>query len=356
MNNSDQIIQEDLSFIAQAALPWAELAGKNVLITGASGALPAYMVETILYLNEKVFEAKATIFALVRNEAKAKARFKRYENNPYLKFIIQDVCDKIVVDDDLDYIIHAASQASPKYYGQDPVGTLLPNVLGTYHLLELARQKRLKAFLFFSSSTVYGKMIANDGSAAEADFGVLNPLTIAACYPESKRMGETMCAAWLSQYQIPIKIIRPFHTYGPGISLDDGRVFADFCKNIINDEAISLNSDGSAKRAFCYLADATIGFFTVLLKGEVGEAYNVAGAEEISILELARLLVGLFPEKNIDISYQENTNKGYLKTAVTSYVPNSNKLKALGWQQKYPIKEGFRRMITNYLNELGSEA
>jgi nucleoside-diphosphate-sugar epimerase len=345
INNFTKIIDEDLAYIASADLPWRELEGKNILITGANGALPAYMVETILYLNDKLFKQKSTIFALVRNPEKAQKRFERYQNNKHLKFIFQDVCNKIILNESLDYIIHAASQASPKYYGQDPVGTLLPNVLGTYNLLELARQKAVKNFLFFSAGAVYGAVGGNGILTKEENFGPLNPLTTEACYSESKRMGETMCLAWFNQYKVPIKIVRPFHTYGPGIELDDGRVFADFVRNIIHHENITMNSDGSAKRTFCYLADAVIGFFTVLFKGNIGEAYNVAGDKEISILELAQVLVDLFPEKNLEIIYKENKNKGYVKTSAIPYSPDINKIEKLGWKAKYSIRDGFKRMI-----------
>jgi nucleoside-diphosphate-sugar epimerase len=351
INNFKKIIEEDLSYITDVDLPWRELEGKNILISGASGALPAYMVESILYLNDKFFRQKSTIFALVRNKEKAQNRFERYKDNKYLKFIIQDVCDKIALDEDIDYIIHAASNASPKYYGQDPVGTLLPNVLGTYNLLELARKKNVKCFLFFSSGSVYGNIENYVNLTAEGDFGMLNPLSINSCYPESKRMGETMCAAWLSQYHVPFKIIRPFHTYGPGISLSDGRVFADFCRNIVNNEDIIINSDGSAKRAFCYLADATIGFFMVLLKGKIGEAYNIAGGDEISILELARILVELFPEKKLKIIHKPNIDKAYLRTNVSDYAPDTAKIKNLGWTPKYSIEAGFMRTINSYFYE-----
>lgn len=352
MNNFRTIIQEDLDYIVSSDLPWHKLEGKNILISGANGALPAYMVESILYLNNNIFKKKSTVFALARNPIKARKRFKNYVNDKHLKFVFQDVCDNINISENLDYIIHAASQASPKYYGDDPTGTLLPNVLGTYNLLELARKKKVDGFLFFSSSTVYGDLSRlNNYVSGENNFGSLNPLSIESCYSESKRMGENMCMAWLSQYKVPVKIIRPFHVYGPGISLDDGRVFADFCKNIVNNENIVMNSDGSAKRSFCYIADAVVGFFTVLLRGNVGEAYNIAGNKETSILELAKMLVGLFPDKKLKVLYKKNQKKGYLKNNISSYSPNIEKIKKLGWKPKYNIKSGFKRTINNYLYE-----
>jgi len=349
INNYTKIIDEDLAYIAGADLPWREFEGKNVLITGANGALPAYMAETILYLNDKLFKRKATVFALVRNPAKAKKRFEGYQKNQHLKFIFQDVCDKIIFNESLDYIIHAASQASPKHYGQDPAGTLLPNVLGTYNLLELARQKNIKCFLFFSAGAVYGAAGGNGVLIKEENFGPLNPLTADACYSESKRLGETMCLAWFNQYKVPIKIVRPFHTYGPGIELDDGRVFSDFCNNIINNQNIKMNSDGGAKRTFCYLADAVIGFFTVLLKGRVGQAYNIAGEKATGILELAQILIGFFPEKNLKVIFKDDRDKAPVKTNAPIYGPDITKIKELGWKQKYTVAEGFKRILDDYL-------
>ncbi|KKQ40670.1 MAG: hypothetical protein US58_C0014G0032 [Candidatus Magasanikbacteria bacterium GW2011_GWA2_37_8] len=342
------IIDEDLFYITEADLPWRELEGKTILVSGANGMLPAYMVETILYLNNTIFKEKTTILALVRDLEKAQGRFSRYKNNNHLKFIVQDVCNKIVIDGKVDYIIHAASQASPKFYRRDPVGTILPNVLGTYNLLELAREKSIKGFLYFSAGAVYGKRINDDKLITENDFGSLNPSTVEACYPESKRLGETMCMAWFSQYNVPIKIIRPFHTYGPGVALDDGRVFADFVRNIINNDNLVINSDGSARRPFCYLSDAVIGFFTVLLKGNIGEAYNIAGKKEIGILELANMLVDLFPEKNLKIVFKENIDKDYVQTAVSQYSPDVSKITSLGWDDKISLEDGFKKMVNYY--------
>lgn len=348
-NDALKIIDEDLAYIVKADLPWQDLEGKNILITGANGTLPAYMVETILYLNGNVFKEKATVFALVRDLKKAEKRFARYEKEENLKFVVQDVCEKIELNEKLDYIIHAASQASPKLYGRDPVGTILPNVLGTNNLLSLAQQKSVDCFLFFSAGAVYGQKNNENKLISENDFGSLNPFTVEACYSESKRMGESMCAAWHEQYKVPVKVVRPFHTYGPGVALNDGRVFADFVRNIVNNEDLVMNSDGSAERPFCYIADATVAFFTVLLKGEVGQAYNVAAKDEISIKELAIKLTKLFPEKNLKVIYQENTDKGYLKTGISQYSPDISKIAALGWTDKISIEVGFKKMI-NYYN------
>jgi UDP-glucuronate decarboxylase len=333
-------------------LPWNEFEGKTVLISGANGFLPAYMVETLLYLNETRHHTPTKVIGLVRNIDKAKARFAAYQNRSDLQFLVQDVCDPVKIDLPMDYIIHAASQASPKYYGIDPVGTLSANVLGTFNLLNLAKEKKVKGFLFFSSGEVYGQVPSSDKPIGETDFGVLDPAAVRSCYGESKRMGETMCVAWAHQFSIPTKMVRPVHTYGPGMSFDDGRVFADFVANVVQNQNIVMKSDGRAIRAFCYLADATKAYFTVLLRGKIGEAYNVGNANaELSVLELAEMLVKLFPEKNLQVVRQIPLvdAHGYLPSSVIHNTINMDKINQLGWIADTSPLVGFERTVRSYL-------
>lgn len=348
-NMSNSIIEDDLKFVINSDNPWNSLEGKNILITGANGFLPAYLIETILYLNEKKFIDKTNIFALVRNKEKALKRFHNYKNRKELKFIIQDVCNPINLVDDIHYIIHAASQASPKFYKKDPVGTLCPNVIGTYYLLEMARRKNVEGFLFFSSGEVYGEVNGNKIPTKEDFYGYVNPTDIRSSYAESKRMGENMCVSWFKQYDIPTKIVRPFHTYGPGMDLSDGRVFADFVSNIVNQENIVIKSEGKAIRAFCYLADATAGFFMVLFKGKDGEAYNIGNDKgEISIINLAEKLVNLFPQYKLKVIRKERKNSNYLESEISRNCPDISKVRSIGWEPKYSIEEGFKRTVQSF--------
>jgi UDP-glucuronate decarboxylase len=343
------IIQDDLKAIVGADLPWTVFAGKTVLVSGASGCLPAYMVETLLYLNEHRDRPPTRVIGLVRNRERAEERFAAYRDRPDLHLVTGDVCEPLPVDEPIHFIIHAASQASPKYYGGDPVGTLASNVLGTYHLLDLAADQRIEAFLFFSSGEVYGQVAPDRIPIQETDFGYLDPTDLRSCYGESKRMGETMCVAWAHQFGVPAKIVRPFHTYGPGMRLDDGRVFADFVADIVNDRDIALKSDGRAVRPFCYVADATAGFFAVLLRGAVCQAYNVGSREEISILDLAHLLVAAFPEKGLHVVRQSAAfSTGYLQSPIPRNCPDLAKVKALGWEPHTSIREGFDRTVRSF--------
>lgn len=346
----NQIIKEDLEFITESNLPWHKLEGKNILIAGAGGSLAAYLVKTILYLNETRFHKKAKVFGLIRNKKSVSFRFADYKNRKDLVFFTQDVCNPIKIKNKIHFIIHAASRATPKYYGKDPVGVLSANILGTTNLLKLAKQKKVASFLFFSSGEVYGEVAEKDIPTKENMYGYVDPTVVRSCYAESKRMGETICVSYAHQYGVPAKIVRPFHTYGPGMALDDGRVYADFVSNIVNNQNIIMKSNGSATRAFCYIADATIGFFKVLLQGKTCEPYNVGNDKgEISIMELAHRLVKLFPEKKLKVIRQESCLlKGYIKSKISRTCPDISKIRALGWTPKYSIEEGFSRTVRSF--------
>lgn len=344
------IIEQDLLEITNSNLPWENFANTTILITGANGFLPAYMVETLLYLNDKK-KLNISILALVRNQNKAQKRFSAYTKRKDIQFIIGDVCTPFVVDKKLDYIIHAASQASPKYYSTDPVGTLSPNIIGTYNLLELSRLHQVKSFLFFSSAEIYGRVDPTHQYTNENTYGNINPTDIRSCYAESKRMGETLCVSYHHQYNIQTKIVRPFHTYGPGMQLDDGRVFADFVADILNNRDITLLSDGSAVRTFCYLSDAVLGFFTILLKGESAQAYNISNPDcVLSIAELAKILINLFPEKKLQLIFKKRKEEvNYLQSAISRNCPDISKAMRLGWHPKISVEEGFGRTINSFL-------
>ncbi len=347
----NKIIKEDVEGIIQSLPDLQKLSGKVVLISGANGFLPAYMVETLLYLNNIYPNFGLRVIALVRNKAKAEKRFNHLLDNVYFSIKVQDVCEEINIEGEINYIVHAASQASPKYYGIDPVGTLNANILGTINLIKLAHLKKAESFLYFSSGEVYGDVSQDQYPIKEDTFGYINPVNVRSCYAESKRMGENICVSWFHQFGVKAKIVRPFHTYGPGMALDDGRVFADFVANIINKEDIILNSDGSARRAFCYLADATKAFFMVLINGKDGEAYNVGNpGQEYSILELANILVGIKPGLKLKVLVNNKPliDKGYLKSPLVRNTPDTSKVAQIGWQPTVSVIDGFTRTIHSY--------
>lgn len=344
-----RILEEDLRAILARDLPWHALSGKRIVLTGAGGFLGGYLVRTLLALHRvgKVSEPLQVV-APVRNVERAKAKLRDCLGDTQLCLVHGDLNDIAVPAlGDVHYVIHNASQASPRYYGSDPVGTMLPNTVGTAALLDvLRRSSDPRGMLFVSSSEVYGA-VSSESYLREQDYGIVDPMGLRACYAESKRAGEALCVAFHHQHRIPAWVVRPFHTYGPGLAPDDGRVFSDFAYNVARNEHIVMNSDGSARRAFCYASDAVAGFFTVLLRGEPAHAYNVANQRgELSVMELAELLVGLFPQKALRVEHRVAADPtGYLRSSVNRIVPDTTRLESLGWRAEVSPALGFKRMI-----------
>lgn len=339
----NKIIKEDIANILNETLPWQKLNSKTFMVTGANGFIPSYIVETLLALTN------VKVIAVVRNKEKADKKFASHKENKNLKIIVQDISKPINYNEKIDFIIHAASQASPKYYGIDPVGTLKANTIGTYNMLELAKKNMVEKFLFFSTGEVYGIINKNTPDLNEEYTGNVNCTDVRACYGESKRMGENMCVCYSHQYGFLVNMIRLSHTYGPGVLLNDGRVFGDFVNNILNNQNIVLNSDGSAKRSFVYVSDMIKAMFYVLFFGENQNAYNISSEKETSILELAETLIDLYPQKHLKVEFAKDVfRKGYIKSLSSRANFNIDKIKKLGWKQSIDIRTGFQRMIESY--------
>lgn len=348
----NKIIREDMENILSRSDDYTWLNDSSVLISGAYGMLASYVVYFLIYLCEKGIVNNVQILAQGRNEEKMCNRFGKYFDKSYFVYISDDICSPIKIDKKIDYIIHAASLASPQYYGTNPVDVLKPNTLGTYNLLELARENSVKSFLYFSSGDVYGYLPLREQMYDENDYGYVDPTNVRSCYGESKRMGETMCVSFFEQYSVPAKIVRIAHTYGPTLDLEnDKRMFAEFVKNIVKGEDIEMKSDGMAERMLCYIADATDAFLRILCYGENGQAYNMYNnSNPIKIKDLAEMLVNLYPEKGLKVKYCIRDSKdSYVESPVVkSPIMDTKKLQKLGWKVKYSNQEGFKRTIDSF--------
>ena len=343
---NDQIILEDMRTIYQSRKDWDELKNARIYFSGATGSIASYCILFLIFLNEYE-DFHISIYAGVRNPDKAARMFGRYVGKDYFHLIVSDISLPFDEDIQLDYMVHAASLASPQYYGCAPVETMLPNVVGTNELLRWCRFHPVKGFLFFSSGAVYG-VINGQQSIAEEDVGTMDFLAEGNVYSESKRCGEALCRAYYKEYGIPVKVARINHTYSPTMDIvHDKRVFSEFVSNIIKGENIVLKSDGQARRAFCYITDTVTAVFQILFQGKEGENYNVGNTDEyVRISELAELLVNLFPEKNLIVSYGTRNDSGYKPIPESQAVKFSvGKLNKLGWYPKITLKEGAYRTI-----------
>lgn len=352
INYKDKTVQEDLEEIIKSdQIAWDKLKDKRVLITGASGMLATYLVYVLAKLNE-TFNYNIQILATGRNRGKLEKKFQGLTDSNVL-LIQHDVATPFAFDENIDYIIHAASNASPHFILTDPVGIIRANVLGTSNLLEFSRSQKLENFLFLSTREIYGKAISE--LISEESYGGFDILESRACYPESKRMAETLLKSYSDQYSLPFTIARIAHSYGPGMELaGDGRIMSDLLSNVVNGENIILKSDGRAERAFCYLSDAVAGIFTILLNGEDGNAYNIANEEEpIEIRTLAQKLVDLFAEKELKVMFDipETMSKGYSQMGRTRL--DTRKLEKLGWKKKVPLDVGLVKTVRSFEEKNG---
>lgn len=345
----NKILREDVTNILSASLPWHQLNKKIILVTGGAGFLASYIVETLLALPTIGIQPRKVV-CLARNLEKARSRFSHHISNPDLEFLQGDVCDVTGIDGEVDVIIHAASLASPKYYSIDPVGVINANVIGTRNMLNIAKKKKSSHFLFLSSGEIYGQFDSSHQSTKENDMGYLDCMQVRSCYAESKRLGENMCVAYHHQFGLNTIIVRPFHTYGPGMDISDGRVFSDFVSDILNRRDIVLKSDGLSSRPFCYVSDAIVGFFTALLFGAAGQVYNVGNPQQqLSIKELASALVTEFSELAIKVLFSvRDKSDGYLVSPVLKNTPDIYKITNLGWIPTINVEQGFRRTVDSF--------
>lgn len=340
------VVEGDVARICDSDLPWAQFFGKTILITGASGMLPSYLVHTLHALND-TRGAGLNVIGLVRNEEKARRMLGPVVDRPDFSLLVQDISAPLSVDGPVDIIVHGASAARPAQHGANPVGTIRANVEGTLNLLDLAIAKASEQFTLMSSAEVYGRQTDSDTLITEDSYGAVDPLTPRACYPEGKRAAETITACYRAQHDLDCTIGRFGHVYGPGMALDDGRVQADFASDVVAGRDIVLNSDGSASRTYTYVSDAISGLCHAMLLGE-DLAYNIADPLGlVTIRQLAQLFTWARPDLNLRVTFKRREDE-------RSYSPqtqlglDSTKLRALGWEPQIDLRHGIDRMVSSY--------
>lgn len=331
MNNS--IFEEDIKNIIND-FDMSVFDGKTILVTGATGLIGKLCVKSLLNSGYNT-----QVIALVRDEEKAKNIFGESKR---LTYLVQDINQRINTTRRVDYIIHAASTTSSKDFVEKPVETIYTAINGSRNILEFAKNKRLEGMVYLSSLEIYG--VNEKENIKERDYGYIDILNPRSSYSESKKMVETMCISYGTEYGIPVKIARLAQTFGAGVSISDNRVFAQFAKAIINKENIILHTKGETKRNYCYTTDTVRGIFTILTKGENNNAYNVANENSYcSISEMAHLLENEYTKVEYKI---DEVNRGYNPTVKIAL--NTEKLNALGWEAKVDLKEMFDRLIMNF--------
>lgn len=343
--NYREIMQKDIEMINSSGyIDFSMLDNSAVLITGATGLIGSTLTKALLcYAREHSNGLK--VIAPVRNIEKAKKMYSEFSDDDIL-FVVSDITEKLSVDADIDYIIHGASQTSSKAFVGEPVETINTAIRGTTNILELAREKKVKSFVYLSSMEVYGAP-SNDEKITEDHSTNLDTMSVRTSYPESKRMCESICTAYCNEYGVPANVVRLTQTFGPGVVYNDGRVFADFARCVIEGRDIILHTKGETKRNYLYTADAVTAILSVLLSGKSGEAYNAANEETYcSIYEMAELVAGLSEDgkTSVKIEIEDESAFGYAPTLKMNL--DTSRLRGLGWSAKTDLKEMFSRLIT----------
>ena len=338
-----ELYAADVAGIAAENLPWEKLAGKTLLLTGASGLIGTTLVDVLMKKNRDD-GLNVTICAAGRNEKIAAERFSDYFGDKNFVFVKLDVNAPIELDRPVDFIIHAASNTHPLLYSTDPVGTMTANFIGTQNLLDFGRRQKIERFLFLSTVEVYGKVLNADDVFDERYCGYIDCNTVRAGYPESKRAGEALCQAYISQYGLDVVIARPCRIYGATMRLDDSKAMSEFIMNGVRGEDIVLKSQGLPRFSYCYVADCVSGIFYCLLKGECGAAYNVADSSEIlSLREIAEYISSLAGRQVVFELPTETQAKGF--SVAPAAILTNDKLRALGWTPKDNTCSGVKKTV-----------
>lgn len=302
---------------------------KSVMITGASGMIGSFIVD-ILMCTSIIGISQCRVISSGRNIQNLRNRFSEYMNNKNFLMLQQDVTKEITLDERVDYIIHAASNADPKSFANYPSDTLLANIIGTYNLLEFCRKNSVKRFEFISSGEFYGSSEGIEEGFKESDLGKLDFSSSRICYPEGKRSAEALCKCYEAQYGLDTIAVRPCHVFGPTMTETDSRAVSQFFRNARDSKDILLNSPGNIERSHCYAADAAIGILIALAFGSKGEAYNISDPSfKMTIRQFAQLVADYSNTKLIF----SNTHDSEIIDPIPNkrQVLDNSKLVSLGW-------------------------
>lgn len=339
------VFKEDVQQIGKAGLPWNAYSGQNILVTGASGMIPMYIVGTLLAAND-LHGLELRVTGVVRNLEKAKSRFGSALDRADFNLVEGDVIEPQSFDGPIDTVFHGASPARPSLHKNSPVTTLKANTLGTLNLLDVQVENGGGSFVLLSSSEVYGS-VSGAQLISEDSVGALQHYSPRASYSEGKRIAETALAAYAAEFGIRPLSVRFGHIYGPGMALDDGRVQADFLADVVNNRDIKMMSAGVATRTYTYVADAVSGLFFAHLCGD-DPVYNVADPTgNVSIRELAETFASARPEKDLKLAYVNQEDSGAF-SPVASLGLASDRLEALGWMPTSDLKTGVSRTIRSF--------
>ena len=339
----NEIYLKNIKEVADLDIDWKQLKNSNFIITGATGLIGKFLVDTILYLDETK-KLNCHIIAIGRNKEKAKSRFSKYFDSKNFEFVELDINDKIEYSGKVGYILHAASSTHPLQYSNYPITTITTNIIALNNLLKFGYEKKIKRFIFASSVEIYGQNKGDVDYFDEKYLGYIDCNTLRAGYPESKRVGEALCQAYIKEKEMNIVIPRLSRTFGPTLLDSDTKALSQFIRNGVNKENIVLKSEGNQLFSYTYVTDAVKGILYTLFYGENGEAYNVSDPKfDITLRDLAKNIASIVGTEVIFDLPSEEERKGY--STATKAIMDGSKIKELGFSVDSDFKTRLEETI-----------
>lgn len=345
--NISSILNKDIQELISHSEYFEPFKGSSVLVTGATGLIGSILVKSLLAYS-KSSDNKLTLYVSCRSQEKFQKVFEDYLSENLVPLVC-DITSLDIFGIDIDYIVHGASITDSKSFVEKPVETIDTALDGTRNLLQQCVGKNLKGFVYLSLLEVYGAFNNEDGikNVTECDSGYIDTLSVRSSYSESKWMAECICATYVNEHSVPVKITRLCQTFGAGVSYSDNRVFAQFARAVIEHKDIVLKTKGETVRNYCYTTDTVAGILIVLAKGNVGDAYNIANMiTTVSICDMAHLFCRLFPESGSKVIFdivKDAAKLGY--NPVVKLQLDSSKAEKLGWKAEVGLEEMCRRLV-----------
>lgn len=344
MSGNDLFSEDAAKIVSDSSIPWNRLDGKEILITGATGLIGSMLVKTLLYHNSQKSTLPIKITVQARNLEKLIFLYSPELEQKKMEYILCDIED-IDTDKSFDYIVHAAGETSSKAFLDNPIHTIHTIIEGTENILRIASKRKTCRFIFLSTMEVYG-IPDNDMKISEDYAGNLDSMKPRSCYPISKKMAENMCVCYAKEFGFEVSILRLAQTFGPGVSAEDRRIFAEFARCVIENRNIVLHTKGETKRSYLYTADAVSAILTVMLNGESSQIYNLANEDTYcSIYDMALLVADDIAQGNIkiEIILEDEEKFGYAPELCMNL--DTRKIQKLGWKAKYDLKTMYIRLI-----------
>ena len=342
-------LESDLNELCSSCTLFSELSESSVFLTGSTGLIGSLFIKALLTFNRKN-NSNIKVYAWCRSESKFKSVFKGFEDKNLIP-VYSDILSitSAVLDFNIDYIVHGAAITVSKEMVEHCVETLDVAYSGTKKILEIAKDKNVKSVVYLSSMEAFGTPDSKLSEVTEKDLGYIDILSPRSSYSEGKRICETLCACYASEYNVPVKIIRLAQTLGAGIDYNDTRVTAMFARSVVENKDIILKTKGNSKRQVIYTTDAVSAILAVLLRGASGQSYTACNHETfVSIKDTASLICEKIAENKIKLLFDIQENNNFAPEVIMNL--SSAKLESLGWKATVGLEEAYRRMIRSFEN------